>query len=95
VAGEFLRAGVRDVVAAYWDVKDDVSSDAMDFVHEALAAGAAPWDAVRLAQQRVRAAAGRHPRDWAGYVAFTSIGVTPPTTSAATLAADSPQRSHR
>jgi CHAT domain-containing protein len=109
VAGEFLRAGVRDVIAAYWDVKDDVSSETMDFVHEALASGAAPWDAVRLAQQRVRASADRHPRDWAGYVAFTSVAISPPIasdpppntsapspiTSAATSAADPPQRSHQ
>ena len=72
MAGEFLRAGVHDVVAAQWDVRDDVAGDLMDHVHEALAGGAPPWDAVRVAQQRLRRDGARPLRDWAGYVAFTS-----------------------
>lgn len=71
VAGEFLRSGVAQVIASQWDVRDDLAADAMDDVHEALAAGAAPWDAVRLAQQRLRAR-GVPARDWAGYVAYSA-----------------------
>lgn len=71
VAGEFLRAGVAQVIASQWDVRDDLASEAMDDVHEALGAGAAPWEAVRLAQQRLRAR-GVAARDWAGYVAYTT-----------------------
>lgn len=73
VAGEFLRAGVRQVLATQWDVKDDVAGDVMDLVHEALAAGATPWDAVRHAQRIVRRDGARAARDWAGYVAYTSV----------------------
>ncbi|MEZ4242040.1 MAG: CHAT domain-containing protein [Myxococcota bacterium] len=72
VAGEFLRAGVDDVVAAQWDVRDDAASELMVHLHEALAAGAPPWTALRLAQQRMRADGRRPARDWAAYVAFTS-----------------------
>jgi CHAT domain-containing protein len=93
VAGEFLRAGVRDVIAAHFDVKDDVSSAAMQHVHDALASGAEPWDAVRLAQQRVRATTGTHPRDWAGYVAFTSTPFRIAVPSTVAPAADRIQRS--
>jgi CHAT domain-containing protein len=75
VAGEFLRAGVRHVVATQWDVQDQTASDVMDLVHEALARGDLPWDAVRYAQQVISHDAARHPRDWAGYVAFTSASV--------------------
>lgn len=71
VAGEFLRAGVAQVIASQWDVRDDLAADAMDDVHEALAAGAAPWDAVRLAQRHLRDR-GVAARDWAGYVAYTT-----------------------
>lgn len=92
VAGEFLRAGVRHVIAAHFDVKDDVSGAAMQHVHEALASGAEPWDAVRLAQQRVRATNGTHPRDWAGYVAFTS---TPSPTAVPSTGAPSANRIER
>jgi CHAT domain-containing protein len=73
VAGEFLRAGVRQVLATQWDVRDDVAGEVMDLVHEALAAGATPWDAVRHAQRIVRADGTRPARDWAGYVAYTSV----------------------
>ncbi len=72
IAGELLRTGVRDVVAAQWDVRDDVAGELMDHVHEALAAGASPWDALRAAQQQLRRAGPRPARDWAGYVAYTS-----------------------
>lgn len=71
VAGEFLRAGVTQVIASQWDVRDDLAAEAMDAVHEALAAGAPAWAAVRTAQQRLRAS-GVPPQDWAGYVAYTS-----------------------
>ena len=77
VAGEFLRAGVRHVVAAQWDVQDQAASDVMDLVHEALATGAQPWDAVRHAQRVFRQDPARRPRDWAGYVAFTSASSPP------------------
>lgn len=73
VAGEFLRAGVRQVLASQWDVKDDVAGDVMDLVHEALAAGATPWDAVRHAQRILRRGGAPPARDWAGYVAYTSV----------------------
>ena len=72
VAGEFLRAGVRQVLATQWDVRDDVAGEVMDLVHDALASGATPWDAVRHAQRLMRRDAARHARDWAGYVAYTS-----------------------
>lgn len=72
MAGEFLRAGVRDVVAAQWDVRDDVAGELMNHLHEALAAGSPPWEALRLAQQRLRRDPSRPLRDWAGYVAYTS-----------------------
>ena len=75
VAGEFLRAGVPQVLATQWDVKDDVAGMVMDHVHEALASGATPWDAVRHAQRIVGRDAARHPRDWAGYVAYTSVSL--------------------
>lgn len=73
VAGEFLRAGVRQVLATQWDVRDDVAGQVMDLVHEALASGATPWDAVRHAQRVMRRDGARPPRDWAGYVAYTSV----------------------
>lgn len=73
IAGEFLRAGVRHVLGTQWDVKDDVAAVAMDLMHEALATGATPWDAVRHAQQIIRRDPARPPRDWAGYVAYTSV----------------------
>ena len=73
VAGEFLRAGVPQVLATQWDVNDDVAGEVMDLVHEALATGATPWDAVRHAQRIVRRGHTRPARDWAGYVAYTSV----------------------
>ena len=73
IAGEFLRAGARHVLATQWDVKDDVAGLAMDLMHEALATGVAPWDAVRHAQQIMRRDITRPARDWAGYVAYTSV----------------------
>ncbi len=76
VAGEFLRAGARHVVATQWDVQDQPASDVMDLVHEALAAGAQPWDAVRHAQRVLSQEPNRRPRDWAGYVAFTATAAT-------------------
>ncbi|MEZ5288903.1 MAG: CHAT domain-containing protein [Vicinamibacterales bacterium] len=72
VAGEFLRAGVDEVVAAQWDVRDDAAGELMDHLHEALAEGAPPWTALRVAQQRMLADGRRPARDWAAYVAFTS-----------------------
>lgn len=78
VAGEFLRAGVRQVLATQWDVRDDVAGEVMDLVHGALASGATPWDAVRHAQRIVRRGGTRPARDWAGYVAYTSIAPMPP-----------------
>ncbi len=72
VAGEFLRAGARHVVATQWDVRDQPASDVMDLVHEAVAGGAPPWDAVRHAQLAISRDPRRRPRDWAGYVAFTA-----------------------
>jgi CHAT domain-containing protein len=68
---------VRHVVAAQWDVQDQAASDVMDLVHEALATGAQPWDAVRHAQRVFSQDPARHPRDWAGYVAFTSASPAP------------------
>ncbi len=82
VAGEFLRAGVRHVVATQWDVRDDAAGAVMDLVHEALAAGAAPWDAVRHAQLVVRRTATYRARDWAGYVAYTAVSDSSPLSRA-------------
>lgn len=82
IAGEFLRAGVRQVLATQWDVKDDVAGVAMDLMHEALASGAPPWDAVRHAQQIIRRDASRPARDWAGYVAYTSVSGVEQSTGA-------------
>jgi len=92
VAGEFLRAGVRHVVATQWDVQDQTASDVMDLVHEALARGDLPWDAVRYAQQVVSHDPARQPRDWAGYVAFTSASVR---TSATVTSVPLPPRAKR
>lgn len=75
VAGEFLRAGVRQVLATQWDVRDDVAGEVMDLVHESLASGAKPWDAVRHAQRIVRRGGARPARDWAGYVAYTAVSL--------------------
>ena len=75
VAGEFLRAGVQHVLATQWDVKDDVAVEVMDVVHDALATGSTPWDAVRHAQRLVRRDPTRQARDWAGYVAYTSASL--------------------
>lgn len=68
----FLAAGADQVVAASAPVSDAVTSRLMEaFYRELLQSGRSPAQALRSAQQEIRAdARTRHPRYWAGFVAY-------------------------
>ncbi len=65
----FLVAGAPTVVATLWPVDDAVTVRLMDRFYAGLAAGADAADALRAAQQELRAGADTaHPFYWAGFV---------------------------
>ncbi len=65
----FLVAGAPSVVATLWPVDDQVTVQLMDRFYAGLAAGADAADALRAAQQELRAGADTaHPFYWAGFV---------------------------
>jgi CHAT domain-containing protein len=64
LAGAFLCAGARAVLASLWRVSDSATSALMESFYAALANGALPADALRRAQRQVRE---NHPLDWAAF----------------------------
>lgn len=68
----FLAAGADQIVAASAPVSDAVTSRLMDaFYRELFESGRSPAQALRSAQREIRAdARTRHPRYWAGFVAY-------------------------
>ncbi len=65
----FLVAGAPSVVATLWPVDDQVTERLMDRFYAGLAGGLAAADALRAAQQELRAGADTaHPFYWAGFV---------------------------
>lgn len=73
LAHALLVAGAETVVAPLWSVDDEAGAAFMRAFYEALAAGAAPADAVAAAQQALaRRATTAHPYFWAGFVAFAA-----------------------
>lgn len=76
----FLAAGADQIVAASAPVSDAVTSRLMDaFYRELLEHGRSPAQALRGAQREIRAdARTRHPRYWAGFVAYGYDATTRP-----------------
>lgn len=66
LARAFLLAGADAVLAAQWDVDDEATAQLMADVYERLAAGRTLPRALAAAQA-IRAEAGAHPLDWAGF----------------------------
>lgn len=64
LAGAFLCAGARAVLASLWAVDDRAAADLMGAFYRRFAAGAAPADALRAAQHAIRDA---HPHHWAAF----------------------------
>jgi hypothetical protein len=64
LAGAFLCAGSRGVLASLWSVSDAATVPLMEQFYAALAAGAPAATALRLAQSQVRA---DHPLNWAAF----------------------------
>lgn len=76
LAGAFLRAGARGVVATLWDVDDTVSSELFRRFHQRLRQGARAADALREAQLSLLHgddAVRRQPAAWAGTVVIGSF----------------------
>ena len=65
----FFVAGAARVLASLWPVDDAATAAFMGAFYRALAAGAAPAQALQQAQGRVRADRP-HPAHWAGFVLF-------------------------
>jgi CHAT domain-containing protein len=64
LAGAFLCAGARAVLASLWAVSDAATAMFMERFYAALMAGVPPAEALRQAQQHLRRA---HPLDWAAF----------------------------
>ncbi len=64
LAGAFLCAGARAVVASLWPVADDLTARLMDRCYAALADGLPPAEALRQAQLHSRA---ESPLDWGAF----------------------------
>ena len=70
LASAFLVAGVGGVIGSLWDVEDAGSAQLMVALHEALAAGDPPAEALRSAQLRLIASdvsGGGGPAVWAAF----------------------------
>lgn len=64
-----MIAGAETVIAAKWEVDSDTTARLMLELHRALASGARPAEALRIAQQSLlRSARWVHPFYWAGFV---------------------------
>lgn len=75
----FLVAGAPTVVATLWPVDDRVTVRLMDRFYAGLAAGRDASDALKAAQEDLRAAAETaHPFYWAGFVLVGEPGTTFP-----------------
>lgn len=75
LAQAFLAAGVPAVVASLWQVDDTPTAQLMSAFHQALAEGAAPWQALRQAQLKLLRAEDanlRSPRAWAAFQVYGS-----------------------
>lgn len=64
LAGAFLCAGARAVLASLWQVSDAATAALMDRFYAAVAGGVSPAAALGRAQQEMRAA---YPLDWAAF----------------------------
>jgi CHAT domain-containing protein len=64
LAGAFLCAGARGVIASLWPVDDAATADLMGHFYAGLAAGVGPAAALRAAQAATREA---FPLDWAAF----------------------------
>lgn len=73
LARAFLLAGAGSVVAAQWDVEDEVTASLMGSLYAELREGRA-LPAALAAAQAERAVAGRHPYEWAGFVVLGGPG---------------------
>lgn len=77
----FLLAGAGAVIAARWRVDGEAARSLVVALHDGMAAGLAPADALSEAQRRQARSAGyAHPRHWAGFSHFAA-GVSPASTS--------------
>jgi CHAT domain-containing protein len=74
LARAFMLAGAAAVVAAQWDVDDRATARLMSDLYSRLAEGTVLARALAQAQA-VRARAGEHPIDWAGFVVLGGPGV--------------------
>lgn len=63
----FLFAGSRAIVASLWQVDDQATSDLMQSFYRRLGDGAAPHDALRMAQLDLRSQGKLHPYYWAPF----------------------------
>jgi CHAT domain-containing protein len=64
----FLDAGVSTVLATLWDIRDDSARELFGWIHEAIARGLPPADALRSAQLKALASSDpvvRSPATWA------------------------------
>lgn len=67
LAGAFLSAGARAVVASLWPVHDQATSLMMEQFYQGLAAGQNPTEALSAARAAVRAMGYAHPYYWAAF----------------------------
>jgi CHAT domain-containing protein len=76
LARPFLDAGVSNVVATLWKIDDAVSADLFHRLHQYVAGGEGPVDALRHAQLDMIAGTGTaaQPRAWAGVIVSGATG---------------------
>ncbi len=76
LARPFMAAGVPAVVATLWDVDDQATRHLVVGLHQQIAMGKSPTDAVRQAQLSLLSGddpALRLPAEWAGFVAIGAV----------------------
>lgn len=78
LAGPFLAAGARLLVASQWEVRDDATATLMDDLYAALARGAVAADALAEAQRRA-IARGDPAQVWAAFTAIGDPAAHPPS----------------
>ena len=69
IASTFIKAGVKNVIAALWPVDDNVGANFTDLFYEAYVAGNSVQAALRSAQQHIRRDPRfEHPHFWAPFI---------------------------
>lgn len=71
LAGSFLCAGAKNVIATLWPVDDEATTRLMRAFYTAYQMGMAPQEALKLAQEELRGNGYEHPFYWAAFQIFT------------------------